>query len=68
MNGRVPNPKAIFSVGFAVSGSRHLLRRILKEHEPDETRQQPAERVVQHLEQSGFEIDEEQQVLSGADR
>jgi hypothetical protein len=26
------------------------------------------ERVRQHLEQSGFEIDEEQQVLSGADR
>jgi hypothetical protein len=30
------------------------------EHAPDDVRQQLAARVVDHLEQSGFEIDEEQ--------
>jgi hypothetical protein len=52
-----------FSIGFAVSRSRDLLRRILKEHASDDARQMLAERVVEHLEQSGFEIDEEHQVL-----
>ena len=52
-----------FSIGFAVTRSRDLLRRILNEHAADDARQMLAERVVQHLEQSGFEIDEERQVL-----
>jgi hypothetical protein len=39
------------------------LRRLLKEHAPDGARQMLAERVVQHLEQSGFVIDEERRVL-----
>jgi hypothetical protein len=52
-----------FSIGFAVTRSRDLLRRILKEHAPDDARQTLAERVVEHLEQSGFEIDEAQQVM-----
>jgi hypothetical protein len=52
-----------FSIGFAVTRSRDLLRRLVKEHAPDDARQQLAERVVQHLEQSGFEIDEAEQVL-----
>jgi hypothetical protein len=47
-----------FSIGFAVSRSRDLLRRLLNEHVTDDARQQLAERVVEHLEQSGFEIDE----------
>jgi hypothetical protein len=47
-----------FSIGFAVARSRALLRRLLKEHAPDDARQQLAERVLEHLELSGFEIDE----------
>jgi hypothetical protein len=47
-----------FSIGFAVTRSRALLRRLLTEHTPDDARQQVAARVVEHLEQSGFEIDE----------
>jgi hypothetical protein len=43
--------------------SRELLRRILKEHAPGNARQQLAARVVEHLKRSGFEIDEERQVL-----
>ena len=52
-----------FSIGFAVSRSRDLLRRMLKEHAPDDAREQLAERVVRHLEQSGFEVDEDGQAL-----
>jgi hypothetical protein len=52
-----------FSIGFAVTRSRDLLRRILKEHGPDQARQMFAERVVEHLEASGFEIDEADKVL-----
>jgi hypothetical protein len=52
-----------FSIGFAVTRSRELLRRILKEHAPDDARQQLAARVVAHLEQSGFEIDEAEQTM-----
>jgi hypothetical protein len=35
----------------------------LTEHAPDDARQMLAARVVDHLERSGFEIDEEHQVL-----
>jgi hypothetical protein len=35
-----------FSVGFAVSRSRDLLRRLIKEHAPDDARQMLAERVM----------------------
>ena len=52
-----------FSIGFAVTRSRDLLRRLLKEHAPDDARQMLAERVVAHLELSGFEIDEADQVM-----
>jgi hypothetical protein len=52
-----------FSIGFAVARSRDLLRRLLKEHITDDARQQLAERVVEHLELSGFEIDEAEQVM-----
>jgi hypothetical protein len=40
-----------------------FLRRILKERAPDDARQQLAARVIAHLEQSGFEIDEAEQVI-----
>jgi hypothetical protein len=52
-----------FSIGFAVTRSRALLRRLLTEHAPDDARQTLAKRVVEHLEQSGFEIDEAEQVM-----
>jgi hypothetical protein len=52
-----------FSIGFAVTRSRALLRRLLTEHAPDDARQQLAARVVQHLERAGFEIDEDAQVM-----
>jgi hypothetical protein len=52
-----------FSIGFAVSRRRELLRRILREHAPDDARQMIVQRVVEHLEQSGFQVDEERQVL-----
>jgi hypothetical protein len=52
-----------FSIGFAVTRSRGLMRRLLTEHAPDDARQMLAKRVVQHLEQSGFEIDEAEQVM-----
>jgi hypothetical protein len=47
-----------FSIGFAVTRSGDLLRRLLKDHVTDDARQILAERVVEQLEQSGFEIDE----------
>jgi hypothetical protein len=52
-----------FSIGFAISRSRDLLRRILKEHAPDDARQQPPVRGVDHLERSGFKLDEAGQTL-----
>jgi hypothetical protein len=52
-----------FSIGFAVIRSRDLLRRILREHAPDDARQMLAERVVEHLERSGFEVDEAEQIM-----
>jgi hypothetical protein len=53
----------VFSIGFALSRSRALLRRLLREHALDDARSELAERVVKHLEQSGFELDEERQAL-----
>jgi hypothetical protein len=51
------------SIGFAIGRNRDLLRRMLKEHVTDATREQLAKRVVEHLELSGFEIDEVQQLM-----
>jgi hypothetical protein len=48
----------LFSIGFAVNRSRDLLRRLLKEHVSDDASQTLATRVLEHLELSGFEIDE----------
>jgi hypothetical protein len=35
------------------------VRRLVKEHAPDDAQREFAERVVKHLERSGFELDEE---------
>jgi hypothetical protein len=48
---------------FSIGQNRDLLRRLLKEHVTDATREQLAKRVVDHLELSGFEIDEARQVM-----
>jgi hypothetical protein len=40
-----------------------LLRRLLSEHVTDATREQLAKRVVEHLELSGFQIDESAQIM-----
>lgn len=63
MDQRSFRDQLVFSIGFAVSRSRDLLRRILKEHVTDDPREQLAERIVLHLEQSGFELDEADQAL-----
>jgi hypothetical protein len=55
--------KGDFSIGLAVTRSRDLLRRLLREHAPDDARQQLAARVVEHLEASGFEVDEAGEAL-----
>ena len=52
-----------FSIGLAVARSRDLLRRILKEHVTDNAREMRAKRVIEHLERSGFELDEAEQVM-----
>ena len=52
-----------FSIGFVVARSRDLLRRLLKEHVSDDAQQMLADRVLDHLELSGFEIDEADQVM-----
>jgi hypothetical protein len=54
----------LFSIGYVTSRNRDLLRRMLKEHVTDATREQLAERIVEHLELSGFEIDEARQVMT----
>ena len=52
----------MFSIGLALTRSRTLLRRLLKEHAPDDARQEVAE-LVKHLEQSEYELGEDGQAL-----
>jgi hypothetical protein len=40
-----------------------LLRRLLKEHVTDDTRERLGKKVVEHLELSGLEIDEAAQIM-----
>jgi hypothetical protein len=47
-----------FAVGFEITRHPNLLRRLLKEHVTDDASEQLAKRVLEHLEISGFEIDE----------
>ena len=51
----------------AVYGVANMLRRLLKEHVTDDARQQLAKRVVEQLELSGFEIDEQERVMRKKD-
>jgi hypothetical protein len=43
----------VFSIGFALTRSRDLLRRLLREHAPDDACHEFAERMVKQLEGSG---------------
>jgi hypothetical protein len=52
------------SIGYAIGRNRDLLGRLLKEHVTDATREQLAKRVVEHLEMSGFQIDEARQTMT----
>jgi len=51
----------VFAIGYVASRSRGLLRDILKQHVSYGPRKELGKRVVEHLELSGFEIDEEGQ-------
>ena len=51
------------SIGFAVTRSGDLLRRLLNEHITDDAREQLAKRVIEHLELCGFTIDEASQMM-----
>jgi hypothetical protein len=57
-----------FSIGFAISRNRDLLRRLLKDHVSDAAWAQLAKRVIEHIELSGFEIDEAAQIMRKRDR
>jgi hypothetical protein len=63
MDHRSFRDQLIFSIGFALTRSRALLRRLVTEHAPDDARQMLAERMIEHLEASGFEIDEAAEVV-----
>jgi hypothetical protein len=58
----------LFDIGFAIDRNRALLRRLLKRHVADDTRQQLAMRVIEHLEMSGFKIDEGEKIMRKRDR
>jgi hypothetical protein len=53
----------VLSIGFALARSRELLRRLLREHAPDDAQRELAERVVKHLGGSGLELNEQAGVL-----
>jgi hypothetical protein len=57
----------VFSIGFAISRNRGLLRRLLGEHVTDATREHLAKRMVEHLEICGFEVDEVRQIIRKRD-
>jgi hypothetical protein len=63
MDHRSFRAQLVFSIGFALSRSRELLRRLLREHAPDDARRELAERVVKELERSGFELDEQARIV-----
>jgi hypothetical protein len=48
MGDRLFRDQVTFSIGFAISRNRDLLRRMLSEHVTDATREQLAKRVVEH--------------------
>jgi hypothetical protein len=67
MNHRSFRDLLLFDIAFGVDRNHALLRRLLKEHVTDDARQQLAKRVVDQLELSGFEIDEQERVMRKRD-
>jgi hypothetical protein len=63
MDRRSLRDQLVFAIGYVVSRHRGLLRDILKQHVSDGAREQLGKRVVEHLELSGFEIDEDRQAI-----
>jgi hypothetical protein len=61
--GQSSQSKGDFSIGFTLTRSRDLLRRILQEHAPDDASEQLAARVVQHLRAVRIPGDEDDQAL-----
>jgi hypothetical protein len=53
-----------FAIGFEITRHPDLLRRILEEHVSDGASQSLAKKVIEHLELSGFTIDEAAQVMT----
>ena len=49
--------------GTATREGRELLRQLLREQAPDDARRELAQRVVEQLEGSGFEVDEQTRTL-----
>ena len=60
---RPPLFMAIRRASMVPGRSRDLLRRLLRDHAPDDARYKLAERVVKHLERAGFELDEQGRAL-----
>jgi hypothetical protein len=54
----------LLAIGFVIAQNRPLLRGILKQHVSDNERRLLAKKVVEHLELSGFRIDEERQIMT----
>jgi hypothetical protein len=52
-----------FSISSVIGSNRPLLGQILKEHVSDDARARLANKVLEHLEFSGFTIDESAQVM-----
>jgi hypothetical protein len=67
MNHRSFRDLLLFDIAFGVDRNHALLRRLLKEHVTDDARQQLAKRVVDQLELSVFEIDEQERVMRKRD-
>ena len=53
----------VSAVAYVAGQSRQLLRRIARDHTADDAGPMLGERVVQHLELSGFEINEAEQTI-----
>ena len=61
MGGTYEDTEGLINLPLTVKDIQAVV--MFKEHAPDDARQMLADRVVEHLELSGFEIDEADQVM-----